>query len=490
MSARKKSHSFTLSALLFVSLMAATPVTAADTGKRKPNVIFIMADDLGYAEVGCYGQKWIKTPSVDRISAQGIRFTQHYTAHPVCAPARCSLMTGKHGGHAFIRDNSNPPGRKTNIKNLEWTGQNPIPDEEVTMAELFKAQGYATGAMGKWGLGYEGSTGDPNKQGFDLFFGYLCQAHAHSHYPMFLWRNDQKVMYEGNERQLQGKHHSQDEFIAEAVKFVRANKDKPFFLYLPFAIPHLSIQVPEDSLAEYKGKIPEEEYVHKGYLKHPFPRAAYAAMITHMDRGIGQIMSLVKELGLDDDTIIIFTSDNGPTYDRLGGSDSVFFNSAGPLKAYKGSIYEGGIRIPCVVRWPGRIKAGQTTDLISYHPDWLPTLMDLIGASDTVPKDVDGISLAPTLLGNPKQKERDYIFFDFNGYGGQQAVRAGDWKAVRRNIHKGNITLELYNLKDDIGESKDVAGQHPDIIAKMEAVMKKEHTPSKLFPMKVLDGVK
>lgn len=458
---------------------------------RLPNIILIMADDLGYNELGYYGQKWIKTPHVDRIAAEGMKFTQFYSGQAVCAPARCVLMTGKHTGHADVRNNGDFKAIPEELKEklgAEFNGQTPLKAEEVTIAEVLKSKGYATGAMGKWGLGHFGTTGDPNSQGFDLFYGFNCQRHAHNHYPKFLWRNDTKEILPGNDRTLYGETFSQDKFVEVALEFVRENQKKPFFLYLPFAIPHLSIQVTEESLAEYKGMIPEEEYEHRGYLQHPFPRAGYAAMITHMDRGIGEVMSLVEELGLDDDTIILFTSDNGPTYDRLGGSDSDFFASAGDFKGLKGSLYEGGIRVPLVARWPGKIPAGTTSDHIAAFYDMLPTLCDVAGAE--TPEDIDGISFWPALQ-QKVQPKHDYLYWEFAAYGGQQAVRMGNWKGIRQNMLRRNnpnpLKTELYNLKTDIGETTDVAAEHPKIVDQIEKIMVEAHVPNARFPFRVID---
>lgn len=450
-----------------------------DGVKRPPNVILLVADDLGYAELGCYGQEIIRTPNVDRLAAEGMRFTQFYSGSPVCAPSRCTLMTGKHTGHAWVRNN----------REIQPEGQEPIPSEEVTLAELFKAQGYATGAMGKWGLGFIDTTGDPNNQGFDLFFGYNCQRHAHNHFPSYLWRNHEKIEIPGNTgASLLGKQYSEDLFAKEALQFIRDNQSRPFFLYMPFIIPHLSIQVPEESLAEYKGKIPEADYEHTGYLKHPYPRAGYAAMITHLDRDIGKIMDLVKELGLDDNTIILFTSDNGPTYDRLGGSDSDFFKSTGPLRGLKGSTYEGGIRVPLVARWPGKIPAGQTSDHIAAFWDLMPTLLEATGSAETVPEGIDGLSFAPTLLGQGDQPEHEYLYWEFAAYGGQQAVRMGNWKATRQNmIRDKNMEIELYDLATDIGEKHNVAAEHPDVIKKMEQIMLIAREPAEKFNFAPLD---
>ena len=445
--------------------------------QKRPNIIFILADDLGYAELGSYGQKKIRTPNLNRMAAEGMRFTQFYAGSPVCAPSRYVLMTGKHGGHAYIRDN----------KEVQSEGQWPIPAETVTIAELLKAKGYATGAFGKWGLGFVGTDGDPNKQGFDEFYGYNCQRQAHNFYPEYLWRNDQKVMLEGNKRGLTGKHYSHDLIEAEALDFIRRHKEQPFFLYVPFTIPHLALQVPDDSLAEYMGQWDDPAYDGKnGYLPHPHPRAAYAAMVTRMDRSVGRIMQLVKELGLDEKTIVMFSSDNGPTYDRLGGSDSAFFESAGIFRGLKGSVYEGGIRVPLIARWPGRIKPGTTSDLPAAFYDLLPTLCDLAGAK--TPRDTDGLSFVPMLIGKGRQPKHEFLFWDFNGYGGQQAVRLDDWKAVRQNIAKGNLRIELYNLATDPGEKQDVAERNPAIVKRMEKIMRAGHEPSVLFPVKALDN--
>ncbi len=475
--------------LLAWAVLTLVPPLARAQQPAPPNIILIVADDLGYGEVGCYGQRWIKTPNIDRIAAEGIRFTQHYCGQAVCAPSRCSLLTGYHQGHAYIRDNGNPPERvkKTAPDELYFPGQYPIPDETVTLAELLKSRGYATGAAGKWGLGYEGSSGDPNRQGFDLFYGYLCQVHAHNHYPRFLFRNGVKELLPGNDRGATGQTYSQDKFIETGLQFINDHRDGPFFLYLPFIIPHLSIQVPEASLAEYADVIPEADYQHTAYIQHPKPRAGYAAMISHMDRGIGQILDQLSELKIDDKTLVIFTSDNGPTYDRLGGSDSDFFQSSGPLRGRKGSLLEGGIRVPFVARWPGKIAPGQTSEHICAFWDYVPTLCEAAGVK--VPDGLDGISFLPTLLGKAEQQRpHEFLYWEFPSYGGQQAIRIGDWKAIRQNLHKQpDSPFQLYNLAIDVGESKDVAADNPQVIEQVTAIATREHTPSTLFPFKALD---
>ncbi|PQO32731.1 arylsulfatase [Bremerella cremea] len=475
-----------------VCLLIFTAPALADEAKRPPNIVFILADDLGYSELGSYGQEKIHTPNLDKLAQEGMRFTDFYCGNAVCAPSRCVFMTGKHGGHAYVRDNGDPGEMLPETKALgaEFPGQNPIPAEEVTIAEVLKQKGYATAAIGKWGLGHFGSTGDPNKQGFDLFYGFNCQRHAHNHYPNYLWRNREKEVQPGNDRTLKGETYSQSQFRDVAIEFIEENAEKPFFLYLPFAVPHLSIQVPDEDLEEY-ADMKEDDYEHHGYLKHPKPHAGYAAMISHMDRDIGMILDTIKAKGLEDNTVVLFSSDNGPTYDRLGGSDSDFFVSSANFKGLKGSLYEGGIRVPLIVRWPGKVKPGSVSDHPAAFYDLMPTFAQIAGVK--TPEGIDGISLVPELLGQD-QPEHDYLYWEFRAYGGQQAVRMGDWKAIRQNMMRPRQPnagkLELYNLKDDPSESKDVAGEHPEIVAKAEAAMKKAHTPSKLFPIPMLGDPK
>lgn len=475
-----------------VCLLIFTAPALADEAKRPPNIVFILADDLGYSELGSYGQEKIHTPNLDKLAQEGMRFTDFYCGNAVCAPSRCVFMTGKHGGHAYVRDNGDPGEMLPETKALgaEFPGQNPIPAEEVTIAEVLKQKGYATAAIGKWGLGHFGSTGDPNKQGFDLFYGFNCQRHAHNHYPNYLWRNREKEVQPGNDRTLKGETYSQSQFRNVAIEFIEENAEKPFFLYLPFAVPHLSIQVPDEDLEEY-ADMKEDDYEHRGYLKHPKPHAGYAAMISHMDRDIGMILDTIKAKGLEDNTVVLFSSDNGPTYDRLGGSDSDFFVSSANFKGLKGSLYEGGIRVPLIVRWPGKVKPGSVSDHPAAFYDLMPTFAQISGVK--TPEGIDGISLVPELLGQD-QPEHDYLYWEFRAYGGQQAVRMGGWKAIRQNMMRPRQPnagkLELYNLKDDPSESKDVAGEHPEIVAKAEAAMKEAHTPSKLFPIPMLGDPK
>ena len=467
-----------------------------------PNVIFILADDLGYGDLGCFGQKKIHTPNIDQMAAEGIRFTQHYAGSPVCAPSRCVLMTGKHPGHAFIRDNLSVPPE----------GQYPIPADTVTIAKLFKQRGYATGAFGKWGLGGPDSTGRPLAQGFDRFYGYNDQGVAHNYYPTYLWDDARRVTlnnpaFSAHQKfpagagpndpasyaRYRGHDYSPDLINAQAREFVRDHKDRPFLLYVPTTVPHLALQAPEDSVKEYAGQWPDPPYLGEhDYLPNFTPRATYAAMITRMDREVGRIMDLVKELGLDERTIFVFTSDNGPLWDRFGGTDTDFFESDGNLRGRKGSLYEGGFREPMIVRWKGHIAAGSTCSLVTGFEDWLPTLLHLVGAAEITPRDIDGISFAPTLLGHP-QAERPYLYREFPDSGGQQSVRVGNWKAIRNGLNPPRAKplapggVELYDLAADPSESRDVASQHPDVVAKLSELMKQQHQKSAVFPLRALD---
>ena len=431
--------------------------TMSGSSWKKPNIIFIMADDLGYGHLGSYGQKLIATPHLDRMASEGMRFTQAYAGCTVCAPSRSVLMTGLHTGHAPVRGNS---------------GGIPLHPEDVTVAEILKSAGYTTGLFGKWGLGEHGTSGIPNKQGFDEFFGYLHQIHAHFYYPEYLWKNDEKYPLPGNAdgKQTQYTH---DEIVEQAVKFVRTNKDGPFFLYLSFAIPHYELLVPEDSLREYKGKFPETPYTGRGrktgyphdYGQQQTPKAAIAAMITRMDRNIGRIMSLLDELGIDDNTIVFFTSDNGPSGGQ-GAPD--FFKAAGPLRGYKGSLYDGGIRVPLIARWPRRIRPGAVSRHVCYFADVMPTLAELAGAKP--PANTDGISIVPALLADKGQKQHEFLYWEYKN---RVAVRTGNYKAVRG---KNKDRLELYDLTTDVGEKNDIAARHPDVIARIQDYLKTART--------------
>ncbi len=487
-------------ALAHVLSAGVAPASAAD----KPNIVFLLCDDLGFGDVGAFGQQKIRTPNVNRLAAEGMKLTTHYSGNAVCAPSRCVLMTGLHPGHAFIRDN------RQYRKGSE--GQWPIPAETVTLAEVLQELGYTTGAFGKWGLGAPDTTGEPLKQGIDRFFGYNCQAVAHNYYPTYLWDNGVKLPLNNppfaatqkfpasadpndpaSYARYSGKDFAPDFITAQALKFIRDNKDRPFFLFYPTTVPHLALQVPDDSLAEYAGKFPEEPYLgDKAYLPHRTPRAAYAAMVTRLDREIGRLMQEVAAQGLDDNTIFVFSSDNGPLYDKLGGTDTDFFQSAGVFRGRKGSLYEGGVRVPTIVRWKGKIAAGTESKRVSGFEDWFPTLVEVAGGLEAIPNGLDGISLVPTLLGKP-QPDRPFLYREFPSYGGQQSIRVGDWKAVRQNLNPparrplNAGPIELYDLTAEPTESTDVADNHPELVAKLSKLMAEQRVKSEVFPIRALD---
>ncbi len=439
------------------------------TQAAKPNLVFIMLDDAGYGDFSCYGQTKFQTPNIDRLAEQGMKFTQHYSGCTVCAPTRCVLMTGYHTGHCFIRGN----------KEAKPEGQQPIPAETVTLPELLKKAGYATGAFGKWGLGSPGSEGDPVRQGFDEFFGYNCQREAHNYYTDHLWHNLEKV-------ELDGKTYSHGLIMDQALNFIKDHQKGPFFCYLPITIPHAAMHSPEKYVAPFRKKFPEFENKIGKYagtnVKNPI--AAFAGMMTHADEDVGRLLMLLKDLHIDDNTLVMLTSDNGPH--KEGGHDPVFFDSNGPFRGFKRDVYEGGIRNALLARWPGKIEPGSTSDLISAHWDILPTFCQLAGV--TPPADIDGISLVPTLLGEPeKQKHHEFLYWEFHEQGGKRAVRFGPWKALQLNLQKkADGPIELYNLDSDPGETKNLAADHPDLIAKAKKMFAQSHTPSELWPIRSL----
>jgi arylsulfatase A len=498
--------------LLTVFLLYSVSLAGAATA-QKPNIVFLLADDLGYGDIGAFGQKKIRTPNLDQLAKDGMRFTHYYSGHNVCAPSRCVLMTGKHPGHAYIRNNRGGVGQAGSSAE----GQEPVPPGELKLALTLKELGYTNGAFGKWGLGAVGSTGDPNSQGFDRFFGYNDQAVAHNFYPTYLWDNRERVPLKNREfsahqklpegadptkpesyAQFTGTEYAPDRINEQARRFLRENKDRPFFLYYPTTVPHLALQVPDDSLNEYKDAFPETPYTgDSGYLPHRTPHAAYAAMITRLDREIGKLLAMIDEFGLRENTIVVFTSDNGPLWDRFGGTDTDFFNSAGGLRGRKGNYYEGGFRVPCIVRWTGKVAAGKTSERVVGAEDWLPTFLELAGAKQSTPPGIDGISFAPTLMGKT-QSERPFLYRESQAYGGQASVRVGNWKAIRLNLHPAAggkkaktsepTTLELYDLAKDSAETTNVAAQHPDVVKKLSAIMKEQHVPTKLWPIRTLDA--
>jgi len=485
--------------------------------KVSPNIIYILADDLGYGEVGYNGQEIIKTPNIDLLATNGMVFTQHYSGAPVCAPARYSLITGKHMGHSYIRGNDEWRERGEvwdyikAFSDPSLEGQRPIPENTVTIGKLLQKAGYTTGMFGKWGLGAPETVGVPNLQGFDAFYGYNCQRQAHNLYPSHLWENETKVflendlispttklnpednpMDESSYSIFTQKEYAPDKIHQKALSFIENNKDNSFFLLYASPLPHLPLQAPVESVNAYREIIddPNPYLGNQSYFPNRFPKATYAAMITHLDNQIGELIQKLKEMGQYENTIIVFSSDNGPTY--LGGVDFDFFNSSKPFSngygKTKGFLHEGGIRVPMIVSWPNQIKPGSTSDHISSFYDVLPTLCDITGAN--IPNKIDGISFKNTLL-NKKQKTHDFLYWEFPSYKGQQAVRIGKWKGIRKNIFDGNMKIELYNLENDLGEEIDLSKDHPDIIKRIEKIMFNEHETAELdrFKFKELNDL-
>lgn len=448
---------------LFTLLLLA--VLAPYASAEQPNIIYILLDDAGYGDLSCYGQKKFTTPNIDRLAVEGMRFTDHYSGSTVCAPTRCSLMTGLHTGHCFVRGN----------REVKPEGQSPMPADIVTIPRLLHQADYTTGMFGKWGLGAPGSESDP-VQHFDTFFGYNCQREAHNFYPDHLWSNTTRVP-------LDGKTYSHDMIVAHALDFVRANKKGPFFCYMSVTIPHAAMQVPEDSMAEFRKKFPQFEDVIGKYAGPDVrnPVAGFAGMMTRLDQQVGQLLALLEELDIDDNTLVMLSSDNGPH--KEGGHQPDFFDSNGPLRGYKRDLYEGGIRAPLLARWPGKLKPGTVSDLLSAHWDMLPTFCELAGVA--TPEKLDGISIVPTLLGrSDEQPQHESLYWEFSERGRSQAARLGNWKGVRVDLKKNpNAPIELYDLSKDLGEEHDVADLHPDIVAKLQAVMKREHVDSESFPL-------
>jgi arylsulfatase A len=466
------------------------------------NVVFIIADDLGWGELGCYGQTKIPTPNLDRLASQGVRFTQHYSGAPVCAPSRCTLMTGKHLGHAEIRGNMQASKHFSQFTE----GQYPLSESAVTIVQRFQEAGYATGAMGKWGLGPVGSTGEPNRKGFDLFFGYNCQAVAHSYFPPSLWRNSTPIIINqppvpGHAKQPTGdvtmqpwigQTYSSSLIVSEAEKFIESNRSNPFFLYLPFIEPHVAMHPPIESVQRFPLEWDKEVYRGaNGYLPHPRPRAAYAAMISELDNHVGRILYSLESAKLADNTLVVFTSDNGPTHEHpadprfhVGGADPKFFNSTGGLRGYKGSVYEGGLRVPMIVRLPGKIAAGSVNDFPSYFPDWFPTLCDAAGLAKT--DNLDGGLLWRVMIDDKTQKRRTPLIWVFPEYGGQIAVRMGQYKVVRRDLKtKTPGPWEVYHLAKDQAEEHDQASSGAAQIKRAVELLHEQVSDNDIFPFPI-----
>ncbi|NCI45246.1 arylsulfatase [Sediminibacterium soli] len=460
---------------LLLSAVALTVSVFAGAQRSRPNLIFILADDLGYSDIGCYGQQKIKTPNIDALARQGTRFTQYYSGSTVCAPARSAFLTGLHTGHTPIRGN----------RELPPEGQYPLPDSSISFPMLLQQSGYYTAAFGKWSMGFIGSSGDPQKKGFDDFFGYNCQRLAHKYYPDHLWFNHTKIDYPGNP--YLHSDYSADIIHAKALETLqKQDGSRPFFLYLPYTLPHFDLTVPHDSLYQHYVKLfnePPKTIVAKndttGKPFEPYPHAAFAAMVSRLDQYVGEVVALVKKKGLDKNTLIIFTSDNGPH--KEGGGDPEFFQNTASLRGIKRDLYEGGIRDPMIMAWPGHIRAGAASD----HPfalwDFHDTFLELAGIRGAKP--TDGVSMVPLLAGK-KQKHHDYLYWELPEAGGKQALRWGKWKAVKNGtLADAGAPVELYDLKIDPFEKNNLARQHPEIVAQMAGMMKEAHHPNKDWPL-------
>ncbi len=445
----------------------------------RPNIILILADDLGIGDVGAYGQQHIATPHIDRLASEGMRFTNFYAGTTVCAPSRSALLTGQHTGHTYIRGN----------KEIQPEGQEPLADSIETLAMILQQAGYATGAFGKWGLGMAGTSGDPNQKGFDTFFGYICQRQSHRYYPTHLWDNGKKIVLEGND--LNQQVHYAPELIQErTLAFIEDHQREPFFLFVPTILPHAELVVPNDEFYQRYAHA-FEETPHQGddygpnasvpgYASVAKPRATHAAMVSRLDHHVGEIVAKLEALGLADNTIILFTSDNGPH--REGGADPDFFQSAGPFRGYKRDLYEGGIRVPLIVRWPDIIDPGTHSDHIAAFWDLLPTFAEL--ADTEIPTHTDGISVVPTLRGSGSQPAHEYLYWEFHEAGGRQAVRAGDWKLIKQGVKQpGQHSVALYDLRQDPAEQHDLAASHPDVVRRLLQYINEAHVPSEIFPL-------
>jgi len=470
---------------------------------QKPNIIYILADDLGYGELGIYGQTKIETPHIDRLAESGMKFTQHYAGSPVCAPSRCVLLTGQHAGHAQIRGNDEWGARGnvwdyvSMIRDSTLEGQRPLKTGTVTIGTLLQQAGYKTAAVGKWGLGAPHTQGIPNKQGFDYFYGYNCQRQAHTFYPVYLYKNENRIYLENdtipphtkldksadpmdseNYSRFNLNDYSPDLMFEEIQNFINNNTDNPFFLYWATPIPHAPLQAPKEWIDKYVEKFGDEDpYLgQNGYFPQRNPHAAYAGMISYLDDQVGQLVEQLKALKIHDNTLIIFSSDNGPTYN--GGTDSGWFDSARPFSCAqgrgKGYVYDGGIRVPMIASWPGIISSGTTSDHISAFYDVLPTLCDVAGV--TTDYLTDGISFLPTLINSQLQDEHEFLYWEFPAYQGQQAVRMGKWKGLRMDIFKGNMDIQLFELETDPEEQNNVADLHPELVAQISKIMREQHT--------------
>ncbi|MBI0397178.1 arylsulfatase [Cyclobacterium marinum] len=479
-----------ISAVLLLGISSCSNGSSNNAPTQRPNIIYILADDLGYGDLSFLGQTKFSTPNIDKLAANGMVFTQHYSGATVCAPSRSALMTGMHTGHTQVRGN-----RGLN------DGQFPLAAGSQTLAGVLKKAGYTTGAFGKWGLGYPGSSGAPLNQGFDVFFGFNSQTIAHNYYPRELWDNDKIISLEGNQGTEQGQY-APNLIQEKRLEFIEANKDTSFFMFVPTIIPHAELFAPEEYMEKFLTKTnPEPPYQYEsklgpetfykgvddpehprykvgGYGSQAYPHAAFAAMVTLLDDHVGEIVAKLDELNILENTVIVFTSDNGPHLE--GGADPDFFNSNGPFQGYKRDLLEGGIHVPMILSWPAKVKKGSQTDHISAFWDILPTFSALV--DEELEEPIDGISFLPTLLGEGGQPTHSHLYWEFHEKGGKQAVRKGKWKGIKREVFKGNETILLYNLEEDPGETTDLAQDHPDVVKEIKLLMEKSRVEDPEWP--------
>lgn len=443
-------------------------VALISSAVQKPNIVYILADDLGYGDLGCYGQEVIQTPHIDRLCSEGMKFVRHYSGSTVCAPSRACLFTGQHTGHVWVRANGNFKLREGG--------------KDITLAQILKDAGYHTAMVGKSGLGCNTDPGHANRKGFDLFYGFPGHGAAHYYFPPKIFRNGEKVDFPNNKKHS-GDTYIHDEFMKEIMNYLdeRGNDTKPFFLHYAALIPHAGMVAPEEWVAKYRGKV-DEAPPYKGghYTKCAEPKATFAGMISRLDWEVGEIMKKLEQMGMADNTLVIFASDNGAH--SAGGNKVEWFNSSGGLRGQKRDLFEGGVHVPMIARWPGEIEAGSETDHLSAFWDVMPTLCELTG--EEVPQQVDGISFLPTLLGEGKQKEHDYLYWEFYEQGGKRAALTHQWKAVQLNMDKGGDSIMLFNLHADGAEANDVAAAHPEVIEQFETIFSQAHSPSPIINWK------
>lgn len=469
--------------LVFLSSFYFPNRAESKKSKAKPNVVFILADDLGYGDLGFLGQQYIETPNIDRLAKEGMFFTQHYSGAPVCAPSRSAFMTGLHTGHTPVRGNFE----------VQPEGQYPLPDTLHTLSKIFQKAGYVTGAFGKWGLGFVGTSGDPSNQGFEEFYGYNCQRYAHRYYPAYLWQNQTKVDLPGNDWTTKTTY-APDLIQEKTLAFLEENRARPFFLFMPIVTPHAELAAPDDAIFQkYRTKFGAEkphiapkggdygpEMLIAGYQSEPYPHASFAAMVERIDRYVGEVVAKLEELGLSENTIIVFTSDNGAHFE--GGADPEFFNSNGPFRGLKRDLYDGGIHVPLIVKWPGKVKPSGQSDHVSAFWDWLPTFAELL--DQPAPKGIDGVSFLPSLLGKSGQRQHPYLYWEFHELGGRQAVLKKGWKLVKYQVKDPlKTTTELFDLSKDPGEQVDLSAKNPDKVKELEGLIGQAHQPNPVFQL-------